>query len=169
MTAQWYALQSKMMKEVLLWEQLRLHGVESYFPCLRVRPANPRARKLKAYFPGYVFARLDLDQVQAGMFLNLPGSAGIVSFGGLPCHVPDHLIAAIRRRVSQLHAMSDARLDGCQPGDRVRIQEGPFRGYEAILDVRLPGEERARVLVKFLNRPHLRLELPEGQIQPIKQ
>ncbi|HEU0296198.1 MAG TPA: hypothetical protein VFR47_25910 [Anaerolineales bacterium] len=56
MTAHGYALHSKPMKEALLWQQLSLHEIEGYYPCLRVQPVKP-------YFPGYAFGRVDLEQV----------------------------------------------------------------------------------------------------------
>ena len=63
MTAQWYALQSKPMKESLLYEQLKLRAIECYYPFIRVQPVNPRARKVRAYFPGYVFGCPSLPRI----------------------------------------------------------------------------------------------------------
>ena len=37
MTAHRYALHNKPMKEALLWQQLSLHEIEGYYPCLRVQ------------------------------------------------------------------------------------------------------------------------------------
>jgi transcription antitermination factor NusG len=48
------------------------------------------------------------------------------------------------------------------------IQDGPFAGYEAIFDVRLPGKERVRVLLQMLTRRSVPLELSAGQIQKKK-
>jgi len=169
MTAEWYALHSKPMKEALLWEQLSLHEIESYYPRLRIQPVNPRARKIKAYFPRYVFGYMDLEQINLSTFQWMPGSSGIVSFDGVPSHVPDNLIAAIRRRVDEINAAGGELFDGLKPGDVVTVQEGPFKGYEAIYDARLSGEDRVRVLLKLLNRHHFPLELPGRQIQRKKQ
>jgi transcriptional antiterminator RfaH len=156
------------MKEGFLAEQLRLKGIESYFPYLRVQPVNPRARKIKPYFPGYVFGRIDLAEQRQDR-LWLPGLAGMVCFDGIPSYIPDNLIDAIRRRVDQVNATGGELLETLKPGDPIKIQEGPFKGYEAILDVRLPGEARVRVLLTFLNRSQIPVELPERQIQRIKQ
>ena len=169
MTAQWYALHSKPRKEAFLWAQLGLHEIEGYCPRIRVQPVNPRARKVRPYFPGYVFGRMDLGQINKRMVLWIPGSAGIVSFGGIPSHVPEGMIAAIRRRVDEINAAGGERLDGLKPGDVVTVQEGPFKGYEAIYEARLSGEDRVRVLLKLLNRHHFPLELPGRQMQRKKQ
>jgi transcriptional antiterminator RfaH len=169
MTAQWYALHSKPMKEALLSEQLCLHQIESYFPCLRVKPVNPRARKVRPYFPGYVFGHVDLEQTNLSILQWMPGSTGIISFDGVPSIVPDSLIIAIRQRVDEINAAGGELFEGLRPGDLVMIQEGAFKGYEAIFDARLSGHERVRVLLKLLSRKQIPLELPSSQVQRIKR
>jgi len=48
----------------------------------------------------------------------------------------------------------------------VVISDGPFAGYEAIFDTRLPGSERVRVLLQLLNsQRRVPVELNAGQIQ----
>jgi transcriptional antiterminator RfaH len=153
------------MKESLLSTQLCLHHVESYYPCLRVKPVNPRSRKTRPYFPGYVFGRLDLEQTNSRTLLWLPGLAGIVSFDGIPSPVPDNLIVAIRRHVDAINATGGDHLECLKPGETVVIRDGPFEGYEAILDARLPDNERVRVLLKLLQARQVSLELPAAQIR----
>ena len=169
MTPQWYALHCKPMKEALLWEQLSLHEIEGYYPRIRVEPANPRARKIKPYFPGYVFGYMDLEQTNMTRLWWMPGSARIVSFDGMPSHIPEVMIAAIRRRVDEINAAGGELFDGLKAGDVVTIEDGPFKGYEAIFDARLSGEERVRVLLKLLKGQQFPLELPDRQIQRKKQ
>jgi transcriptional antiterminator RfaH len=172
MTAQWYALHSKPMQETLLWEQLSQREIESYYPRIHVQPVNPRSRKVRPYFPGYIFSRVDLEQTSMTLLTRLPGSSGIVAFDGIPSHVPDTLIAAIRRRVGEIEAAGAAGgelFDGLKTGDIVTVQDGPFKGYEAIFDARLLGEGRVRVLLKLLSRQYIPLELPRRQIELIKQ
>lgn len=167
MTAQWYAVQSKPMKESLLYEQLRLREIECYYPHIRVQPVNPRSRKVRAYFPGYVFGHL--DETGLSRLHWIPGAIGVVSFDGIPAYVPDNLINAIRRHVEEIDAAGGENLAGLKPGEGVVIRGGPFEGYEAILDARLPGSERVRVLLKLLQRRQLRVELPASQIERLRQ
>lgn len=170
MTAQWYVLHSKPMKEALLWEQLRLQQIECYYPCLRLQPANPHARnKVKAYFPGYIFGHIDFAQTNLSALQWMPGASGIISFGGIPSSVPDNIIAAIRRRVDEINTAGRELLHDLKPGDIVTIHDGPFSGYEAIFDARLSGDERVRVFLKLLNRQQFPLELSGRQIQRKKQ
>lgn len=147
-------------------------GFETFYPRLRVKPANPRSRRLRPYFPGYMFVRARLADVGQSVFSWLPYSQGLVSFGGSPAEVPEGLVVAIRRRVDDINAAGGeqlAALAGLQPGETVLIQGGPFAGYKAIFDARLAGNERVRVLLKLLQVQQLKLELPGGQIQRIKR
>jgi hypothetical protein len=49
------------------------------------------------------------------------------------------------------------------------ISDGPFAGYEAIFDARVPGSERVRVLLQLLNsQRQVPLELTAGQIKQKK-
>jgi transcriptional antiterminator RfaH len=169
MSVHWYALHSKPMKETLLWEQLGLHEIESYYPQIQVRPVNPRSRRVKAYFPGYVFGRFDLEQTNISTLLWLPGSAGIVSFGGVPSLVPDNLLSAIRRRVDDINSAGSELFYSVKSGDVLSIQDGPFKGYEAIFATRLSGDERVRVLLRVLNGQQITLDLPGRQLQLKKQ
>ena len=63
MAHQWYALRSKTRKEDIVWKQVNSRGIEVFFPRIRVHPVNPRSRKIKPYFPGYMFVRLDLAEM----------------------------------------------------------------------------------------------------------
>jgi transcription elongation factor/antiterminator RfaH len=165
MTTQWYVLHSKPLKEALLWEQLSLQNIESYYPCVRVQPISAHARRVKPYFPGYIFGHVDLEKTNLSTLQWMPGAAGIVAFGGIPSSVPEHVIVAIRRRVDEINAAGGELFHDLKAGDIVTIREGPFSGYDAIFDARLSGEERVRVLLQLLNIRKFPLELPASQIQ----
>ena len=160
----WYIFQSKTRKEDLLCEQLRLREIEIFFPTLHVRPVNPRARKVKPYFPGYVFGRVDLEELGRSIMTWLPGAVGIVSFGGDPAAVPDEMVTTLRHHVDVINASNGKDTEKYRPGDVVAIRGGPFSGYEAIFDVHLPGRDRVEVLLKLLQGHHIRVELPTDLI-----
>jgi transcription antitermination factor NusG len=166
MSFHWYVLRSKPHKEALVWQQVLSHGLETYYPRLKVRPVNPRSRKIKPYFPGYLFVRADLDRVGLSTFQWMPHALGLVCFGGVPAPVPGELIAGIRRRLGEIQAAGGELLHRVKPGDRVVIQDGPFAGYEAIFDTRLRGRDRVRVLLQLLNDGCIPMELRAGQIKP---
>jgi transcriptional antiterminator RfaH len=166
MAIHWYALRSKPRKEEVVWRQVRTQGFESFYPRLRVHPVNPRSKKVRPYFPGYLFVYADIEEVGISVFQWMPHAMGLVSFGGEPASVPENLIYSLRKRVEELAEAGGELFDGLKPGDVVRISEGPFRGYEAIFDARLPGNERVRVLLELLsNQRRVPIELNTGQIE----
>lgn len=169
MPQHWFALHSQPRKEDLLWQQVLAQGFDSFYPRLKVHTVNPRARKLRAYFPGYLFVRVDLEQVGISTFQWMPYGTGLVSFGGEPATVPDALIYAIRQRVAEIAEAGGEIFDGLKPGDPVKINSGPFAGYDAIFDARIPGSERVRVLLKMLSQRNLPVELYAGNIQAQKK
>ncbi len=169
MATLWYALRSKPNKEDFLWKQLQADKFETFYPRVRVQTVNPRARKIRPYFPGYLFVHVDLALAGFSALNWMPGSGGLVTFGGEPPEVPDGLIAALRKRIEAINAAGGETLEGLKPGDVVIIEEGPFEGYEAIFDARLSGNERVRVLLKLLSKQQVPLDLPTGLIRKKKQ
>ena len=163
MTACWYVLHSKPNHEQLLWEQLSSRKMETFYPRIRVQTVNPRARKVKPYFPGYVFIHADLEQIAPSTLQWMPGARGFVSFGSQPSMVPEALIHAVKKRVDEINTAGGEVLEGLKQGDLVEIKSGPFSGYEAIFDARLPGDERVRVLLKMLQgKSFAKMEIPAG-------
>ena len=169
MSLEWYALRSKPHGEEALWREASARGFEVFLPQNRVHPVNPRARKTRPYFPGYMFVRADVHATGNSAFAWMPYSSGLVSFGSEPAAVPDGLIHAIRRRVDEISAAGGEVLDGLRRGEAVTIQAGPFAGSAAIFDGRLSGSERVRVLLHLLSRQQVPLDLPTGYIQRKKR
>jgi len=170
MSIHWYVLRSKPNKEKLLWEQLNIREVETFYPQIRVQTVNPRARQVKAYFPGYVFVRVDLDEVGLSILQWMPGAIGFVSYDNQPSMVPDALIPIIKRKVDEINTAGGELFHELKPGDLVEIQSGPFAGYEAIFDARLPGSERVRVLLKMLQGERsAKMEVSAGLLERRKK
>jgi transcriptional antiterminator RfaH len=166
MQVNWYALRSKPRKEDVLYRQVLTQGFEVYYPRMKVQPVNPRSRKVRPYFPGYLFVKADIEEVGLSTFQWMPHAVGLVVFGEEPAPVPDTLILAIRKRVDEINAAGGELFDGLRQGDKVFISDGPFAGYEGIFDARLPGTERVRILLQLLGDKRIvPLELRAGQIR----
>lgn len=162
-------MRSKPNKEDFLAGQLQAHGVEVFFPVLHVTPVNPRARKVRAYFPNYLFVHVDLDVVNVSDLRWMPGASGVVSFDGEPASVPDSLVAALRKKVEQHNAEFRDQEKNFQQGDVILIQDGPFAGYEAVFDTHISGQDRVRVLLSLLQNRQLPVEIAGRQIRRVKR
>ncbi len=151
MSEYWYALRSKPRKEEVVYRQIVNQQIEVYYPRIRVHPVNPRARKIQPYFPGYMFVHVNLEAIGFSYFQWMPHTMGLVCFGEEAAIVPDNLILELRKRIKEIAEVGGEFFDGLKRGEAVYISHGPFAGYEAIFDARLPGSERVRVLLKLLN------------------
>ena len=169
MPLSWYAMRSKLNKENFLADQLQAHGVEVFFPTLRVNPVNPRARKVRSYFPNYLFVHVDLDAINVSDLRWMPGASGLVSFDGEPASVPDLLIAGIKKQVELFNETMKDQQKNFQHGDSVLIQEGPFAGYEAVFDTHISGQDRVRVLLNLLQHRQMPVEIASRQIRRVKR
>lgn len=169
MTVSWYAIRSKPNKEDFLAGQLEAYGIEVFYPRIFVKTVNPRARKVRAYFPSYLFVHVDLEKVNTSTLRWMPGAISLISFDGEPASVPDLLIAAIKRQVEFINASQRKFVDELKSGDAVLVQDGPFAGYEAIFDGRISGRDRVRVLLNFLQKRQVPIDLREQQIGRLKR
>jgi transcriptional antiterminator RfaH len=137
-------------------QALLTRGIEIYLPTVQVWRARRRRVEEEPLFACYAFARIDLQQVGLSAVAWTPGLRHIVSCEGTPIVVPDAVIAYIHTRANQFIVHGLGRL---QPGDRVRIVQGPLKDLEAVFERHLSGYERAQVLVHVLG--HLtRCDIP---------
>jgi transcription antitermination factor NusG len=151
--SEWYAVQTQPHKEFLVDRALDAKpGLETYLPMLRVKPVNPRARKRRPFFPGYLFVQADLDEVGLPAIQWTPGVTRVLGYDDVPVPIPAHLIAEIRKRVGRTQAEDPMGPGRFRKNDRVRITSGPFAGYEGMFDLHLDGRTRVRILVEFLGR-----------------
>ena len=145
----WFALHSHPHKEAFLYSELTARGIEVYYPCLRVKPVNPRSRTVRPFFPGYLFVRLTADRAGESEIRWMPHAYGLVTFGDQAAPVPDALIEHVRRQIDSARAQADPA--GLKPGDAVTLSGELFSGYEAVFDTAIAGTERVRVLLMLLN------------------
>jgi transcriptional antiterminator RfaH len=155
----WYVLQSKLNKEEFVLQQLNLRKITAYLPYIQAHPVNPRSRKIKPYFPGYLFININLDAVGLSSLQWIPGTIGLVSFGGEVASVSDDFLQPIRDHLAQFNSAGVRPQRKLVSGERVIIQSGAFAGYEAIFDSYLPGHERVRVLLQLLQDRQVKLDL----------
>jgi transcriptional antiterminator RfaH len=175
MNTNWYVLHSKPHKELFLAGELIARNFEAFCPVLYIKPVNPRSRKIKPYFPGYLFVNLDLQNTNLSSLSWIPGSIGLVTIGTEPAPVPDELINAIRKKIDAISAAGNKVFDakdvaqGLRAGDKVLVEDGPFAGYQGIFDSRLPGSDRVRILLDLLKQRQMRLDLSASLIKRIDE
>lgn len=148
----WYLIYSKSRQEPLAKENLERQGYSTYLPLLRTprRRLGRRIIRIEPMFPRYFFIRLDTQTDNWAPIRSTIGVTNLVRFGMTPSPVPDELIQVLRDR-DDSSGVQDIPMHEFKEGDMVRIEEGPFTGYEGIFLAKT-SQERVLVLLDIVGR-----------------
>jgi transcriptional antiterminator RfaH len=155
----WFLIRTKPTKERWVRDRLSQTLPEVFLPLLRARV--PRWGRLTwsvmPLFPGYVFARFNLEANYVDVKY-VSGVHGLVSAGKDPLVVPETIIGEIKLR--EVNGMVQVQEKRFGKGEQVRIVEGPFRGFEAIFERYLSSADRVAILLHSVDARGLRVLLP---------
>lgn len=160
MKKKWYVLQSKSNKEQALYQQVLAHDIECFFPTIRVTPVNPRSRKIRPYFPNYMFVHVNLDEIGLSTLQWMPYAQGLLSFDKQPASIPSNIIHTLQKRIEEAQIQNeDIRKHQIKAGEKIKVVEGPFQGYEGIFDIQLNGTLRAQILLNMISARQVSIEI----------
>ncbi len=130
---------------------LMRQGFECLFPRVRrrVRAATGMVVRTESLFPRYLFLKSDPGLQSLEPVRSTRGVSGIVRFGGWPAVVPPRVIEAIVDRIDQDDGFVKLRSPDLIRGATVRINEGPFCGFDAIFESEI-GTDRVALLLNML-------------------
>jgi transcription elongation factor/antiterminator RfaH len=148
---QWYTLYTKPNAEHLVAATLAQRHVVTYLPELE-KIGQRRKYKSAPFFPCYLFAHVDLVQVNLSTLQWTPGLRYVVAVDGRPIPIPDPMIDFIRRKLAQLEIFGIWPVCSFNPGDPVRITDGPFKDMVAIFEGPDRAAHRVRVLLNILGQ-----------------
>ncbi|MGC2659471.1 MAG: UpxY family transcription antiterminator [Bryobacteraceae bacterium] len=130
-SVQWFAIRVKPNFERTVDQSLNTLEYETYLPMApQIRQWSDRVKELlMPIFPGYLFCRSDPSRRIS--ILRTPGVLGFLNIGsGLSC-IPDVEIESLRLL---LNSGALARpFPHFQVGEQIRIEDGPLKGLEGIL------------------------------------
>ena len=167
-TSLWHVLRSKPHKEDSLFRFVSAEGYRVFYPQIPANPVNPRARKIKSYFPGYMFVHACLAEIGQNAFQYLPFSMGLIWLGGEPAVVPETVVGALQTRLAEIWDAGGLIYRDLEPGERVVIQEGVFEGYEGIFDAYISGNDRVQILLKMLNDRFVPMEIDRALLAKVE-
>ncbi len=176
MAARWYIIHvysgfEKKVKESLQ-EQAEQKGIAELFEELMVPSEEVievrRGKKVstdRKFFPGYVLVKMQLNDETESLVRNTAKVTGFLGGGGRPQAIPD---AEAERILSQVQEgvehpkMSVTFLIG----DRVRVTDGPFTSFEAVVEEVEEHKNRVKVSVSIFGRS-TPVELEYAQVERI--
>ncbi|HKQ73446.1 MAG TPA: transcription termination/antitermination NusG family protein [Blastocatellia bacterium] len=148
----WYAIHTHPKQENRADMNLKAWGVETFFPRIRDCRFNEYTSKpsffVKPLFPGYIFARFALNALFHKVRFTR-GVHSIVSIAGDPALVDARVIEII---VAQIDEAGFVKVGvDLEPGAKVLIQAGPFKGLTGVFERKTSDVDRIKILLDCVN------------------
>ena len=147
----WFAVYTKPRQEQIALENLERQGFQCFLP-MAVNPYQRRSEKtlrIEPLFPRYLFLNANADQQSLGPVRSTRGVATLVRFGMELARLPETVIELINNRRDPETGLVKLNPDPVEPGDFVKVFDGPLAGLQGIFKER-KGETRALLLAKLL-------------------
>lgn len=145
----WYLVQLKPNCGNIALRNLTRQGFLTFMPLEDVtRRVNDKFRSYTAQlFPGYAFISFGANQGLWRKVNSTTGVARLVSFGAGPLQVPASIISDLVARCDDRGKLLQPK--ALQPGDTVRMTQGPFSDFVATIETIAP-DQRAWILIDLL-------------------
>jgi transcription antitermination factor NusG len=126
----WYVLYTYPNCEKKIFTELSKRAFEVFFPTRKVlRQWKDRKKELVLpIFPNYIFVKVSSKEMWP--LLNLFGVVKYVSLEGRPVAVTDAEIEKVKKITLNGHSVQNE--ETCAFGERVRVNRGPFQGFEGV-------------------------------------
>lgn len=148
----WYLVVTKPRSEFKAQENLLRQGYETYLPLVQAprRRNGKNIKRTEAFFPRYLFIRLDKEKDNWSPIRSTIGVVGMVRFAGMPAVVSENMIASLKCSENEFGFQSFEKKE-LKLGDKVDIIEGPFEGYKAVYQ-KMKSSERVSVLLDIVGK-----------------
>jgi transcriptional antiterminator RfaH len=148
----WYAIHTHPKQENRAEGNLKALGVETFFPRIRDCRFNEFTSEpsyfIKPLFPGYLFAKFALNSLLHKVRFTR-GVHSVVCVGSDPASIDDRVIEII---AAQIDATGFVKIgDDLEPGARVLIQAGPFKGLTGIFERKASAANRIKILLDCIS------------------
>lgn len=148
-TERWYVARTLPRQEARAEFHLRQQGIRAFLP--RATKTVRHARKLRTvnapFFPGYIFAVLDVRRDRWRAVNGTFGVASLIMGGEQPLPVPPNVVEHLLDYTDQSGIVRFDR--DLREGQSVRVTTGPFTGALGYLE-RLDPKGRVRVLLDIM-------------------
>jgi len=115
---------------------------------VEIRDGQRRSSRRRV-FPGYILVQMIMDEESWYVVRNTPAVTGFVGSGTRPTPLSQEEVDKI---LSRMEAEQPRIKLSFRIGETVRITEGPFADFMAVVDELYPERGKVRVLVSFFGR-----------------
>jgi transcriptional antiterminator RfaH len=150
----WYAIRTHPKQENRAESNLQAWNVETFFPRIKDCRFNEFTGEpsyfIKPLFPGYLFARFTFNNLLHKIRFTR-GVHSVVCIGSDPASIDDRVIEII---AAQIDATGFVKIGAdLEPGAKVLIQAGPFKGLTGIFERETSAADRIRILLDCVSFP----------------
>jgi transcription elongation factor/antiterminator RfaH len=153
---EWYVVYTKPHKEESAQFNLRLKGLEVFFPRLLLPQPIQRRRQIVPLFPNYIFVRLQLSEEYHYVVWS-PGVRRFVSFNDAPAAMDELVLKYLMQQANPAGVI--AARSNLKAGQEIRITGGPFDGLAGIIQEPPDARGRVKILMELLSR-RVQVEVP---------
>ncbi len=153
--AKWFAVLTKPRQERIAQEHLCRQHYECFLP-MAVNPYQKRNKKnntpmIEPLFPRYLFIRAIPEVQNLAPVRSTRGVNGMVRFGTKLATVPKDVIKRLKARRCADTGLIRVDPDPVEPGDKVKVFDGPLAGLRGILQEHC-SQTRSILLLEILGR-----------------
>jgi transcriptional antiterminator NusG len=183
MPKQWFVLRVQPGREdtvkEALWKRIQTNNLEEKLSTLMVptervteiKGGKRRTRTVRT-FPGYVMAEVetgDDGKIPDDVWFLIKETPGVGDFLGSynkPTPMsPEDVDRMLFREAEAITQEATVKID-FDPGDQVKIKEGPFENYDGTIEEVFPAKGMVKVVVTIFGRP-TPVELEYWQVEAI--
>ena len=147
----WYLLQTKPNAHIKAYDHLKRQGFDVFLPLIiKTTKKNGKFLDAKApLFPGYLFMGTSIHPVPWKSINGTRGISTAVTLDGIYRPINNDIIEGLKRRCDNDDVIQ--RLMDIIPGDRVKIERGPFAEFICTVES-IQDDQRAWILINLINR-----------------
>lgn len=157
----WYVINTKPKKEF---------QVEKLFQQARFTVYHPKYQQegqIRSFFPGYLFLKFRYPE-QYHKVIYTRGVRKIISTRLGPIPIEEEVIECLKQREKNGLIEIMKYGEDPQPGDCIKVVEGPFKGLEGIFLKELSDRERVMILLNYVTYQG-KLLIDKNKIKKIKK
>ena len=176
MARRWYVVRVQSGREntvqTALTRRLKVAGRQDAVPRVlvpvetitEVKGGKKRVTRRKIY-PGYVMAEMELSDEVWFLIRETPGIGDFVGSHGRPVPMEPHEVDRILGDMERQEEKPRLKIE-FEPGDSVKIKEGPFENFDGVVEEVVPTKGIVKVIVTIFGRA-TEVELEYWQVEPI--
>jgi transcription termination/antitermination protein NusG len=165
-TKKWYVVRAisgkeKKVKEMIDLEVSRSKSMKNYIAQVlipmekfyQIREGKKMSKE-RNFFPGYVLMEADLTGEIAHSIKNLPNVIGFLGAekGGDPVPLRQSEVNRILGTVDELAESGEANHNPYHIGEGVKVIDGPFNGFNGVIEEINEDKKKLKVMVKIFGR-----------------